>query len=603
MRNTEKASKRALSLVLCLILLVSAVAMALTVNAAEAEELADTSAETYYLWGENTNSPSFSGSTPTGTFTYDSSKGYYYCDVTGASNDYCFVVSTVSNSASRAQQNQAVTTVSGGGRYYVQSGNYSGKNCMHLWNPSGDPLRIYFTSPSIGLTVINANSAETQPPTQKPTTQPATQKPTSGGSTTPTSAPATQPSTPGGKNYIYCENEAGWSNVYCYMWVNGTETKNAEWPGVKMANIGNNIWRYEVTNSKWNMVIFNIGSNQTQTANMNYPGAGYIYNNKTGAWEIYDTSPLQVTSFTTDLEAPQYNGVGITLNAEAQGAGTVYYKFSVTGSTGTTLLSDFSTKSSALWIPQVAGTYTLTYDFRDASGNTNQRTKQYVIEDGSVASNPYIKTMTPAGGEILRNNTVNLSTTAGGGITGTNLLFYKYTIKNANGSIVNVPYYTLGNTASFVPTVNGAYTVTVSVQASDNKIDERTYSFTCVGSYSPTEAQPATQPPTQAPVTQPPTQAPVTQPPTQKPTQAPATQPPTQPSGAKLLGDADDDDDVNAIDVTYIQRYELGIPIPTPLNVANADVDFDGEITIIDATLVQRYIAEIFRDFHYPYPV
>lgn len=587
MRNTDKLTKRALSLVLCLVVLVSAVAMAVTVNAADNAEVAETGAETYYLWGEHTNGPSFSGTTPTGTFTYDSSKGYYYCDVADASNDYCFVVSTVSNSAAQAQQNQAVTTVSGGQKYYVQSGNYGGKNCMHLWNPSGDKLRIYFTSPSIGLVVVGLDALETQPATVKPTSAPATQ---AGGNTNPTSAPATQPGgSSDGKNYVYCENEAGWSAVYAYMWNSSSDT-NAAWPGVKMTNIGGNIWRYQFSKSYQN-IIFNIGSNQTQTNDLTFPGAGYCYNNKTSEWSIYDTSPLQVSAFTTDLESPQYNGIGITLNADANGEGTVYYKFSVTGTTGTQVLSDFSTRKSVLWTPQVAGTYTITYDFRDAAGNTNQRTKQYVIEDGTVSPTPYIKTVTPAGGEIQRNKSVTIATSAGGGITGTNLLFYKYTIKNANGSIVNVPYYTLNSSTSFTPTVNGAYSVTVSVQASDNKVDERTYDFTCVGTLSPTE-QPATQPPTQKP-TQPPTQ-----PATQKPTQAPPTQPPTEHSEQPiLLGDADDDGDVNVMDVTWIQRYELGIPLYTPINLVNADVDRSDDVDIVDATFIQRFISGIIHDF------
>ena len=76
MRITDRQIKRALSIILCLILLVSTVAFAVTANAEEAE-LTDTGADTYYLYGQATNSPDFGGmSSPTGTFSYDSSKGY-----------------------------------------------------------------------------------------------------------------------------------------------------------------------------------------------------------------------------------------------------------------------------------------------------------------------------------------------------------------------------------------------------------------------------------------------------------------------------------------------------------------------------------------------
>lgn len=588
MRLSGKQTKRAVSILLCLVLLVSAVAFALSVNAQEAD-IADTGADTYYLWGENSNSPNFNASSPTGTFTYDSSKGYYYYDLTGSSGDYCFVVSTIGNSASYAVKTPAVQTVQNAGSYYLSAGNYHGFNCMHLWNPSGDAIRIYFTSTSAGLNAVKAGSDEaTTAPTSAPATQAPTQKPTSGGGTNPTSAPATQAPTSGGgtdKRYVYCENEAGWSSVYAYLW-NSNSDNNAVWPGVKMTNIGGNVWRYEVPKT-FQKIIFNIGSNQTQTTDMNYPGDGYIYNNKTGSWEIYDTSPLQVSVFATDLASPQYNGVAIKLSAEAEGQGTVYYKFSVEGNGNTVVLSDFSTANTAKWTPMSPGTYTLKYEFKDAAGNTNSRTKAYKIEDGLSSVSPYIKTVTPDGGEIKKSTQVNMSISAGGGITGTNLLFYKVTVKNASGDIVNVPYYTLNSTYKFTPASTGEYNVTVSVQGSDNKTVERTYTFDCVTSLTPTEPI-ATEP-------QAPTQAP-TQASTQKPTQAP-TQAPTSGDSSILYGDCDDDGDVTSIDVTYIQRYNVDIPLPTPINLVNADVDGDEEVTIIDATLIQRWLVGIIDKF------
>lgn len=587
LRLSKIRTKRVVSLLLCLALLISTLAFTLTVRAAEADDKTDTGAPVYYLWGEKTNGPKFNSKTPTGKFSYDSTKGYYYYDLEGASGDYCFVISQIANSAANAQKNQSVTTVAGGGKYYVSNGNYGGFNCMHLWNPNGDKLRMYFTEPSIGLTVVTYGGE----PTQAPATQAPTQSPTSGSGTAPTQAPATQTPTQSGgdsgKTYIYCENEAGWAAVYAYMW-NSDSDKNAGWPGVKMSNIGGNIWRYEYKKN-YAKIIFNIGSNQTQTGDMNFPGKDYIYNNKTQQWSIYDTSPLQVSSFSTDVESPQYNGVGITLSASAEGQGTVYYKFSVTGPDGTKVLSDFSTANSVLWVPEIVGSYTLTYEFGDSAGNTNKRTKTYVIEDGLSSVSPYIKTVSPSGGEILNNKAVSVTANAGGGITGTNLLFYKFTVKNSSGTIVNTPYYTLNKNYSFTPTSLGAYTLTVNVQGSDNKTIERTYYYTSVGSVTPTEV-PETQPaviPTQAP----------TQTPTQAPTQAPTQQSTESAYIPIVYGDADDDGDVAVMDATYIQRYEVGIPLPSPINLRNADVDGDEDVNVMDATLIQRYLVGIISAF------
>lgn len=617
MEYADKVTKRALSLLLCLILVVSTAAFALSVSAEETGELTEVGDTTYYFYGEASNSPNFTATSPTGTFSYDSAKGYYYFDLPKFSGDYCFVVSTVSNSAANAVKSPAVTIVSGSGYYYLSSGNYHGFNCMHLWNPNGDMVRVYFIATNIGLTAVSQTAADpTQAPTQKPTAQSPTQAPTSGGGTTPTTPSPTQAGGDSGKTYVYCENEVGWTAVYAYMW-NSDSDKNAEWPGVKMTNIGGKIWRYEYKKSYAN-IIFNIGSNQTQTTDMVFPGAGYIFNNADNSWEIYDTSPLQVASFTTDVDSPQYNGVGITLSASAEGQGTVYYKFSVTSGSNTVVLSDYSTRSQVQWIPQVAGTYTLTYEFRDASGNTNKRTKSFTIEDGLASVSPYIKTVTPSGGEIRQSTAVNVSVAAGGGMTGTNLLFYKFTVKDASGTIVNVPYYTLNSTYRFTPTAKGAYTVTVDVQGSDNKTVERTYSYTSVASLTPTEP-PATEAPTTAPQptqaptlaptqpapTQAPTQAPTKPAPTQAPTQAPTkpaptqapTQAPTDAAAKPFYGDADDDGEITILDVTYIQRYEVDIPLPTPLNFINADVDGDKDVIIIDATLVQRFLAGIIQKF------
>ena len=592
MSLSAKRTKRALSLVLCLVLLVSTVAFAISASAKDVETIADTGADTYYLWGESTNSPNFSSSSPSGTFQYSSSLGYYYCDVSGASGDYCFVVSTISNSAAYAVKTPAVQTIESGGSYYLQSGNYHGFNCIHMWNPNGDTVRIYFKSTSAGLNAVKAGS---EAPTQAQTTAPTT-KPTSSAATSAATTATQAPTSASGAQYVYCENEAGWSTVTAYMWNSSTDS-NASWPGKAMTNIGGNIWRYQLPKTYKNIIFSQSGQSQTQ--DLTFPGAGYVYNNSTGKWDVYDTSPLQVSFYGTDLEAPQYEGVGITLSATAEGQGTVYYKFSVSSGSNNKVLADYSTKNYVQWIPNAAGTYTLTYEFKDAAGNTNKRTKSYSVESGLTSVSPYIKTVSPSGGEIKRNTSVSLTTNAGGGLTGTNLLFYKYTVRNSSGDIVNVPYYTLNRSYSFTPTALGAYTVTVSVQGSDNTTVEREYNFTSVNTISPTEyatTPTETQAPTQKPTVKPTeTQAPTTKP-TQPATQKPTVKPTEQATQAPeiLRGDADDDGDVTVIDATVIQRYLLGAPMLTPFNEANADADDDGEITIVDSTVIQRYLLGLY---------
>lgn len=668
MKSIRKSEKAVISVLLALALLISAVACAGVVSAKETGGIAAQGAENYYLWGQNTNDPDFGKmSSPTGSFAYDGNKGYYYYDLHGASGDFCFVVSKVSNSGSSAARTPAIGGVASSGKYYLQQGNYHGYACMHLWNPNADDIRIYFASESSGLYAIPLSEAGSTP-TTKPTTpvvNPTAPAPTTapgsrvvyckndagwsavyaymwngsgesknaewpgvkmtgsgsgtwsynydrdyeyiifnigsdalqtddmsfpgsgytynnstkawiqGGSVTPTvpspTAPvpttpqptAPAPTTPVGAKYVYCENEAKWSTVTAYMW-NSENDKNSGWPGQQMTNIGGNIWRYTYAKNFANIIFSESGKNQTP--DMSFPGAGYIYNNVTKKWSVYDTSPLQVQSYTTDLASPQYAGVGIMMTASAVGQGTVWYKFSATSSSGSTkVVADYSTRNTAVWTPSTAGKYTLTYEFRDAAGNSNKRTLSYSVNDGMTSVSPYIKQVTPVSGQqIKKSSSCTVSVSAGGGVTGTKLLFYKYTVKDSSGNIVNVPYYTRNTSYSFTPGALGRYTVTVSVQGSDNALAERDYIYDSVNTIvNPTE------PPL----------------PTEKPTDT------SSPGGAFLKGDADSDGEIAIFDATRIQRWLASLIADSEIDMKNADADSDGEVTIFDATRIQRWLA------------
>ena len=572
MRLTGKQTKRAISLLLCLAVLVSVLTFALTVRAEELP-VAGTDASAYDGSSNLTRSKDLADT--------GANLGYVYCKNTaGWSTVYAYMWIKDSQTNNAAWPGKAMTKVSGTTdvwRYEVTNTNW---NMIIFNNGSSQEQTTDLNYPGAGYIYDNSTK---QWSVYEP--QPTTTTPTQGGGTNPTTAPQpTQGGSTTGKSYVYCENEAGWGTVTVYMW-NSTSDTNAAWPGVAMTNIGGNEWRYEVPKSFKNVIFSNNG--QSQTDDLTFPGKDYMWNNKTKTWSIRDTSPLQISSFATDLAAPQYNGTAITLSAEAEGEGTVYYKFSVTFGSSTTVLSDFSTSNKAVWTPQTAGTYTLTYDFKDAKGNLNQRTKEYVIEDGSSVVTPFIKTVTPNGGDIRNGSNVQINVAAGGGKTGTNLLFYKYTIKNPSGDISNVPYYTRNTSYTFTPTALGLHTLTVNVQGSDNKTIERSYLFNSVGSVVPT-TPPETQPPVQPTEAPPaPTQAPPA--PTQAPTDAPA---PTV-----LYGDADDDGEITIRDVTFIQRFCADIALTSPLNERNADVDGDDEISIRDATFIQRFIADIINIF------
>lgn len=95
---------------------------------------------------------------------------------------------------------------------------------------------------------------------------------------------------------VYVRANNGWSNLHCYMWNGNGETKNADWPGVKMTSLGNNVYSYTL-NGSYAKVIFNVGSSTNQTTDLSYPGtSGMIYDLSEQTWSQYTDAPQGTTS-------------------------------------------------------------------------------------------------------------------------------------------------------------------------------------------------------------------------------------------------------------------------------------------------------------------
>lgn len=276
---------------------------------------------------------------------------------------------------------------------------------------------------------------------------------------------------------VYCQNDAGWNQVYCYMWNSGSNN-NGGWPGVLMTDMGNGLWMYEIDGSYEN-VIFNSGNGGNQTSDFSYPGNNALFNNKTNEWSVYDTSPLVVSSINTDFASPQYkdSDIVITATAKTETNTEISYQFSVNGN----VIQDFSTDNTCCWTANSIGTSTITVDVKDEAGNTNTKSIEYVIEDDSEVARPILKGVSPKTGTCIgKDKSTDITIKAGGGNTGTNLLFYKYIIKDPDGNIVNTPYYSLNNTFSIKPEDVGDYTVVVYVQGSDNATVNRAVKYTSI---------------------------------------------------------------------------------------------------------------------------
>lgn len=300
---------------------------------------------------------------------------------------------------------------------------------------------------------------------------------------------STNPTDPSGDvAYAYLNNAAGWSSPTVYYWKNGS-LSNAGWPGTALSESSKNSEGYYevvipaeyIDKTNGGVIFSNNGSDKSDDLKIG-AGESKVYNNSTKTWEDYDSGPLKFTSFGTNEESPQYKDTDVTIFASAvsETGGAVQYQYSISGAE-TKVLKAYSDATSVVWTPTVAGTYKITVDIKDANGNTNSRSIDYVIKDDATEAKPILKSITPSTGSLVKTNEkTNVTVNATGGQVGTNLLFYKVAItQQSTGKVVNGDvYYSLNKTYSFTPTEDGIYNVTVSVQNSNNTTVIKQYELT-----------------------------------------------------------------------------------------------------------------------------
>ncbi len=280
---------------------------------------------------------------------------------------------------------------------------------------------------------------------------------------------------------VFCENAAGWSDVYCYMWGDGTG-ENQGWPGVKMTKGEGNLWSYTLTGD-WNSVVFNSGSDQNKTGDLSFSGNGACYNNSTGEWtkvDVPDNPQMPTTPVTPDTPDTPVAGGKVYLKDTA-GWGNIHV-----------YMWNSESDKNATW-PGVKATslgdgvyeYTVTKSF-----------KNIIFNNGSDASKTTDLTY-PGEGMIYDNGTgswdmydtsklhlksftsdvespqytgvkINLTAVAGG----EGEFQYKFSV----GSDV-LSDYSSKSSVSWIPAKAGNYTVKVEVKDSKGDVVSKSMSF------------------------------------------------------------------------------------------------------------------------------
>ncbi len=409
-----------------------------------------------------------------GAFSTSAAGGTVYCeDAAGWGSVYCYMWGD-GKGENQGWPGVQMTKGSDGLWSYNVSGDWN----MIIFNNGSDQAKTGDMSyPAGGNCYNNSNNSWTTVGDNTPVDpQPTTPN-------NPVNPPA-----PSGDGKVYLKDTNNWGNIHVYMWNSGDDS-NAAWPGEKATSLGDGVYEYTVKKAYKN-IIFNNGSDASKTGDLTYPGEGQIYDNGTSTWSLYDTSKLHIKSFTADVESPQYTGVKINLNAVAGGGeGDLSYKFSV----GDTVLSDFGSATTASWTPATAGTFTVKVEVKDTLGETLSKTLTFEIRDIKTEVKPVIQDVevSPSNvgiNEILAGKEATVNVTAGGGNTGTKLLFYKYTITDPKGEVANVPYYNLKNQYKFTPAATGTYSITATVEGSDNSFTARTVEYESVKEYTPAGA-------------------------------------------------------------------------------------------------------------------
>lgn len=167
------------------------------------------------------------------------------------------------------------------------------------------------------------------------------------------------------KRTIYFYNNNNWDKVYAYCWQDSNASnKNKGWPGLEMTHLGGKVWSYEYSpSSNWDKVIFNGGSSDKQTSNLDLPTSNtntyYKDNNWTLSSNISHTVTVSTVNYATvtvtyktgdnvshtiseGSSAKVYEGTELTFNATGITSGytVTSYKVNNANVSGTTYTLD-----------------------------------------------------------------------------------------------------------------------------------------------------------------------------------------------------------------------------------------------------------------------
>ena len=402
---------------------------------------------------------------------------------------------------------------------------------------------------------------------------------------------------------IFSNNKGLNTPVYIYYWADG-EDGPVEWPGVEMDYYDTNDYgenRYSATvSTDYDYYIINDGS--TQSIDISLSGSTGVYftdQDSEGHYQVDfyaidnddpDPDPDGYTiifSNNKGLNTPVYiyywadgedgpvEWPGVEMSYyDTNDYGENRYKATVSADYDYYIINDGSTQSVDITLSGSTGVY-----FTDQDSEGHYQVDFYAIDNDDPDPDP---NPDPVGSRtiIFSNNkgfsTVNIyywATGSEGPVDwpGVAMDYYDTNEFGENRYRFDMPegYDNYIITDGSSQTVDIPFDGAVGVYMLDEQDDEGHYK---VDFYEIDYVDP-TDPPT--------------------PTQAP-TQKPTDPPFTYLLGDADLDGTVDAVDANLIVRYAIGLSDLSEKQLLAANVDGDSAgVTVLDATWIQRYAIKL----------
>ncbi|NLK94102.1 MAG: hypothetical protein GX275_02760, partial [Clostridiales bacterium] len=190
--------------------------------------------------------------------------------------------------------------------------------------------------------------------------------------------------------------------------------------------------------------------------------------------------PLNMISYSASKSSPVNVGTAVTLNADAEGEGTVQYRFVAYSGSYQDVIKDFSTNSSVTWTPKKAGTYNIYFVAKDSTGKTVQKViKSYVVK---TTQEPLNMTSYSAS----KSSPVNVGTavTLNAAATGEGTVRYRFVAYSGTYSEV-IKDFSTSSSVTWTPKKAGTYNIYFVAKDSTGKTVQKVIKSYVVKSIEP----------------------------------------------------------------------------------------------------------------------